>query len=219
LILCAVTMGLYLAGGGLASGGVTLELDFANTSGAHLHFNGANKTFSFTPDASGHDFQINNVSEGTGSAMGLFGTISGTFTIGTLHNNEASVTGNGVLTVFDGSHNLTANLSLVEIDKSTSVGIFNLGETVNLSNVHYTGTNLDLRELAVGLNPTALLSFFDSHTLTQLRTGGRTVNTGFAGSLTADAPEPATMTLFLGAGPTIAGLWFARRRRETAGAS
>ncbi|HWB09530.1 MAG TPA: hypothetical protein VG826_09910 [Pirellulales bacterium] len=212
-IICAVTMGLCLARAGLASGGVTLELDFANTSGAHLHFSGANGKFSFTPDSHGHDFVINNVSNGTGSAMGLFGAISGTFTISTIHNNAASVTGNGVLTIFDGSHNLTANISLVEMDKSISFGAFNLGEVVNLSNIHYTGSNQDLRDLAGGLDPTLMLSFFDRHTLAQLRSGGHSLDTGFAGAVTAAVPEPATMTFFLGASPVV-GLWLARRRRE-----
>jgi hypothetical protein len=215
-ILCAVTTGLCLLLIGVASGD-DIEIDFANTSGAQLTFNGTNGTFSFTPDTNGHDFQINNVSGGTGSALNLFGTISGTFTIGTILNNEAPVTGSGVLTISDGSQSLTANISMMAIQKPNAAGVLNPNEIVNVSNIHYTGTNQDLSSFAGGLNPTALLTFFDSHTLTQLKSGGQTVNTGFAGNLTsAVVPEPGSMALVLGAIPALGGLWFSRGRRKTA---
>jgi hypothetical protein len=207
-------MGLCCAWAGLANGGVALEMDFANTSGAHLSFNG-HGGITFTADTSGHDFQINNVSGGTGDSLNLFGTISGTFTIGAIGGGEAPITGSGVLTISDGLQNLTADINLSAIDKVNALGMLNPHETVNLSNVHYTGSNVDLRALAKDMDPTALFGFFDTHALSQLKSG-QPVNTGFYGSLTASTPEPGTMTLFLL--PVLGGLWFASRR-QTAGAS
>lgn len=204
-----MTAGLCYAWASLANGGVVLEMDFANTSGAHLRFDG-HGGITFTPDAHGYDFQINTVSNGTGDAQGLFGAISGTFTLGKITGNEAPVTGSGVLTIWDGSQNLTANINLSAIDKPNAFGMVNPHEIVNLTNVHYTGSNADLRALAHDLDPTALLALFDTHPLSQLKSG-QPVNTGFSGSLTAAVPEPGTMTLFLL--PAI-GVWFARRRKN-----
>jgi len=198
----------------------TLELDFANTTGANLSFDGTNGTFSFTPDGAGHDFQINNVSGGNSSALNLFGTISGTFTIGTITSVDgvptAPVTGTGVLTISDGTNNLTADITMASINKPSTIGMINPTEVVNLSNFHYTGTNSDLANLAGGINPTALLSFFSSKSLAQLQSGGSTTNTGFSGALTAVVPEPGTMVLALAAAPALGGFWFSRKRRKAA---
>jgi hypothetical protein len=200
--------------------GGTLELDFANTSGAKLSFDGTSGTFSFLADPSGHEFTINNVTGGTGDSLNLFGTISGTFTIGTITTSggvsSAPVTGSGVLSISDGSSDLTADVTMSSINKFGTIGMINPTEVANLSNFHYTGTNADLSSLAGGINPTALLSFFSSQTLTQLKSGGSTVNTGFSGALTAVVPEPGTMVLAFAAAPALGGFWLSRRRRKAA---
>ena len=215
-ILCIACVGLCLSLTSALYAG-TLELDFANTSGASLSFNGTNGTFSFTPDTSGHDFQINNVTGGTGSALNLFGTISGTFTIGTITGDSAPVTGSGVFTISDGTNNFTADITMLAINKPGTIGMINPAEVVNVSNMSYSGSNSDLQALAHGgVNPTALLSFFSTQTLSQLKSGGSTVNTGFAGTLTAIVPEPGTMVLALAAAPALGGFWFSRRRRKAA---
>ncbi|HWB10157.1 MAG TPA: PEP-CTERM sorting domain-containing protein [Pirellulales bacterium] len=219
-ILSVACVGLCLSCSNLLYAG-TLELDFANTTGANLSFNGHNGTFSFTPDGSGHEFVINNVSGGTGSALNLFGTISGTFTIGSISTvgglSSAPVSGSGVVTIADGlGNNFTADITMSSINKFGSIGMINPTEVVNLSNLHYTGSNSDLQSLTSGLNPTALLGFFNSHTLAQLKSGGQTVNTGFSGSLSAVVPEPGSMVLALAAAPALGGFWFSRRRRKEA---
>jgi hypothetical protein len=217
-IFSVACVGLCLSCSNLLYAG-TLELDFANTSGANLSFNGTNGTFSFTP---GTDFQINNVSGGSGSALNLFGSISGTYTIGTITSPggvpTAPVTGSGVLTIADGlGHDFTADITMSSINKPSSIGMINPNEVVNLSNMHYTGSNSDLQSLANnGINPRALLAFFNSHTLSQLKSGGQTVNTGFSGSLMASVPEPGTIVLALAAAPALGGFWFSRRRRKAA---
>jgi hypothetical protein len=200
---------------GFVNGGVvsSIELDLANTSGAHLSFDG-NGTFTFTPDTSGHEFQINSVSGGTGSALNLFGTISGTFTIGAISGNQAPVTGTGVLTISDGLKNLTADISFVTIEKMGTLGALNFNDVVNLTNVHYTGANKDLESLAGGMDQAAVFSFFDSHTLAQLKAGGHVVNTGFSDGLTAATPEPSSMILFAGVISALGGLSFASRRKN-----
>jgi hypothetical protein len=212
-ILCVACVGLCLSLSNLVYAN-TLEFDFANTTGASLSFNGTNGTFSFTPDGSGHDFQINSVTGGTGSALNLFGTISGTFTIGTITGNAAPVTGSGVLTISDGTSNFTADITMSSINKPGTIGMLNPAEVVNLSNMHYSGTNTDLGTFAGGLSPTALFSFFNSHSLSQLKSGGSTVNTGFSGAMTAIVPEPGTMILALAAAPALGGFWVSRRRRK-----
>jgi hypothetical protein len=221
-ILCGVAIALCHAGAGFVNGDVItgFELDFASTPGAHLSFSGHNGTFTFTPDSHGHEFQIQNVSGGTGSALGLYGTISGTFTIGNVVNNEAPVTGNGVLTISDGfSHNLTANVTFLAIDKMGSLGELNPNQMVDLTNVHYTGTNQDLLNLVHSQNPDVTLDFFSSQTLAQLKSGEHAVNTGFAGAIDPALPEPGTMTIFLGAMTLIGGFRLASRRRQAAGAA
>ncbi|HWB11453.1 MAG TPA: PEP-CTERM sorting domain-containing protein [Pirellulales bacterium] len=211
-------LAVFLALQGVSYGDM-LELDFASTAGAHLSFNGANGTFSFTPDANGHEFQINNVSGGTGSALNLFGNISGTFTLGAISGDAAPVTGSGVLTVSDGTNDFTADISLSSIAKVGAMGIVNPTEVVNLSNFHYSGSNADLSAFSSAVNQTALLGFFNSHTLSQLKSGGSTVNTGFSGSLIDSAavvPEPNAIALVLTTTPALGGFWFSRRRRKAA---
>ncbi len=212
-------LALLLALNGVSYGN-TLEFDFASTAGSNLSFNGTNATFSFTPNANGNDFQINNVSGGTGSALNLFGNISGTFTLGAINGDNAVVTGSGVLTISDGTQNFTADISLSSINKPGSLGQLNPSEIVNLSNVHYAGNNADLKAFAGGLNQTAVLGFFNGHTLSQLESGGSTVNTGYFGSLidgsAAVVPEPNAMVLALAATPALGGFWFSRRRRKAA---
>jgi hypothetical protein len=214
-------LALFLALNGVSYGS-TLEFDFASTTGANLSFNGTNGTFTFAPDASGHEFQINNVSGGTGSALNLFGTISGTFTVGTISGDSAPVTGSGVLTVSDGTSNFTADISLSSINKGGPMGVINPSEVVNLSNAHYSGSNADLHAFANGLNQTALLGFFNGHSLSELKSGGSTVNTAFSGSLvdaaaaTPVVPEPNAIVMALAAMPALGGFWFSRRRRKAA---
>lgn len=222
-LLCLACVGLCFSLGGLANAS-TLEFDFSSTAGADLSFNGTNGKFSFTPDTSGHDFKVTSDTGGTGSAMNLFGTISGTFTIGTITTSgglsTAPVSGTGTLTILDGANpSLTATISFPSsqgISKfGTGSGSINPNAVVNLSSVHYTGTNSDLQAFAHGLNPTALLGFFNSHTLAQLKSGGQTINVpSYSGSLTAMVPEPGTMILALAGVPALGGFWVSRRRRK-----
>jgi hypothetical protein len=197
----------------------TLEFDLQSTPNANLIFNGTNGTFSFTP---GTDFQINNVTGGTGSAMNLFGSISGTFTIGTITTSggvsSAPVTGTGTLSISDGTDSLTATISFPPpgINKFGSIGMLNPTGAPNLSNVSYSGTNSDLKSFAGGLSPAGVLAFFNSHTLAQLAHGGSIVSTPFSGALTAVVPEPGTMVLALAAAPALGGFWVSRRRRKAA---
>lgn len=216
-------LGVCFFGSSLAEAS-TLEFDFQQVPGAAISFNGTNGTFQFTP-TSGPDFVI-NYSSGTGSALGLNGTITGTFTIGTITTSggvsSAPVTGTGTLDIADGSgHDLTATITMgspTGISKQNTLpGNLNPTHSVNLSGVHYSGSNSDLSAFANAVSQNAYVSFFDTHTLSQLKSGGSTVNsTMFSGALTAIVPEPGTIIMALAAVPALGGAWLSRRRRKAA---
>src|ERR1700730_18117359 len=98
-------LSLILAAGMLlacASNVQAVNFGYASSNGALIDCPG-NHTFSFIPGVGGHDFQVT-----TGTAAGLFGNITGTFTIGTITVNgsteSAPVTGAGTFVITKWAH-------------------------------------------------------------------------------------------------------------------
>jgi hypothetical protein len=129
------------------------------------------------------------------------GSISGTFNMGTISGNQATVTGSGTLTIADGhGNNLTGSISWSTIGQIGQGDILNLNGIINLSSISYSGTSVDLKALAnvsAGIQ-TVSFSFAGSpESLAQLAAGG--VTDGFSGQISSTSPVPEPTTVIAGA--------------------
>ncbi|MES2572407.1 MAG: VPDSG-CTERM sorting domain-containing protein [Verrucomicrobiota bacterium] len=204
-------------GGGATAKAATLR--FNGTAGADTFtFVDATGTTAGGNQNAGFDFLITTVTGGVGDAANLRGKIGGTFTIGaaTIHNpiaQSAPVTGTGTFSIADGlGKNLTASITFTEITTLGTTGGFNGGATINLTNVVYTGTRLDLLEFALsgeGMSSIAF-TFSTPKSVTQLKATG--VNsTSYSGEVhTLLVPDGGSTVAFLGMG--LAGIEGLRRR-------
>ena len=179
----------------------SMQLDFSSLGGSLLSFSGTNGSLSFTPGTGGFDFQI--ASSNLSGLVGLDGSISNVFTIGTITpegpGQQAPVSGTGTFSIYDGSSaTLTGSISWNLAMTSGTQGALNPLAAPNLSNFSYSGSNLALQELAADTSGISVLSFqfIPSETLTQLSSGGSAKSTSFSGSVTA-IPEPGEYALVL----------------------
>lgn len=197
-----------LGAAGLAR--ANIQIDFAAVTDAVIDFSGGgNFSFPVSPDLSepwtGYDFTVNHESGLTNSAVGLFGNINGTFTIGAITLagggvQTAPVTGTGTLTITDAASVpkvFSAALNWVNIESYGTGGTINYSGTVNLTGMTYAGSNADLLTLdhAPGGIVTLTYQFIPGLTLTQLATGGD--ETSYSGTIMpTTVPEPASFLLF-----------------------
>jgi hypothetical protein len=206
--------------------GITLEI--SNAVGANLDFTGTpiGATFVFTDNGLGESFKVTG-STGLGDSVGLFGTISGSFsytnasivTLGPLQTAPV-VSSGGLLTITDSSNNsLTGQIVGVDATTLGTGGGVNVGGVINLTDVMYSGTNSDLRELkndAAGNGGITVISFqFATPTsLSALATDGSDHVTSYSGSIAANVvPEPSSAVLgIIGA----MALWGCKLRRSKA---
>jgi hypothetical protein len=179
-------------------------INFSSVTGGLVTFDGE-RNFTFTN--SGFDFSI--VSQ-TGTwpdgnlLVGLFGNITGTYTIGSITTTgplqTAPVTGTGTFSISDGASGLfTADLAWLEIYTFGSTGGLNSGATVNLTNFSYTGANIDLQAFASGSQGIVTLTFQFTSPVSLNYLAANETTTSYSGSATAVVPEPGTL-LLLGAG-------------------
>ena len=193
-------------------------ITYANTVGSSIGLDptdgcggGVVGCFSFS---SGNSIQITS-----GTASGFTGGISGQFGVGAINSaisslgltESAGVNGNGVLTIFDGSAVLTADLTWVNIATFGIAGSLNAFGSANLRHISYSGTNGDLVALAnTGAGTqTATFQFTSPTSLTNLFTTSTSVaSTSFSGSIST-VPVPAAVWLL---GPALLGLAGAARR-------
>jgi hypothetical protein len=185
---------------GLAIGNT--DIGYANTVGSTVSFDGSG------------NFTVGTFDITSGSASGLLGNVSGGFSIGTITPigfgaSFATVSGTGLLTITDGSHVLTGNLSWVDIVQMGTIDGLNMQGTVNLTGITYDGSNADLMALAAAGSATDTLSFqFTSGvTLSSLATTAQ--SSSFSGSISAVPDGGATVAL-LGFG--LVGIEGLRRR-------
>jgi len=178
-----------------------VTFDYSSTVGSTITFPG-DHTFHFSPAS-------NNFSVTSGSAAGLLGEITGTYTIGTISGcgagcETASVTGSGTFVIHDGAFNLTGTLTWVDVTQILTSGVLNIGGTANLTGITYGGSNPDLVALAaIGHGNNVLtFQFIPAVTLDVLRNGPGAHSTSFSGTVTAtpSTPEGGMTVALLGIG-------------------
>lgn len=177
-----------------------LTLNFSSLQNASLTFYGYNDSFIFQPEGT-NDFTITSVNNGTGNTVGLGGSISGTFTIGSITQNgfaeTAPVTGVGLVTITDNSNQpLTAQLEWIDIITVYGIGGVNFQGIANLTNFVYSGSNPDLKAFYDKGVITSSFQFSATKGLTALTTE-RENSTSFSGSMTPFTSVPEPTTLFL----------------------
>lgn len=204
-------------------------LNFASTPGATIQFNGAAQSFQFNTSTSnnfvGSQWQIGSESgsQATGSAVNLFGVFgNGPFSYGAVSTTPipfgtlqtATITDpSGALAINDGAGNfLTANVAWIDLDTFDYSGGINAWLVVNVTDVAYTGNNLDLKTLFAD-SPASMdltFQFSPGMTLSDLSTGSGPYQTSFSSSISV-VPEPTSVGCFL---LGLCVLIFTRRFRQ-----
>jgi hypothetical protein len=201
---CVVSM--WSAAG--ARAGLVLDISSVANADVAIQGTGSGATFAFQNNGMGQGFDITK-SSGLGDAVGLFGTINGTFSystasitsIGPGQTAPVSTSSGATLAITDSKNvSLTAAISGVDIATLGTAGVINVDGAINLTNVHYSGTNTDLLELkndvaASGGIVALTFQFVPGATLTQMAAGGSDP-TSYSGTIaTASIPEPGTLLL------------------------
>jgi hypothetical protein len=206
-----------------------LVLDFSCDVEAYVEFQGTGSgaSFSFGNGSQGYGFTITS-SSGAGDSVTLHGTIGGTFsyavgsivTVG-LEQTAPVTTSSGMLTIADATKvSLTGTLSGVDVGTLGTAGGVDVIGAINLTNVSYSGTNADLRELqseaaANGGIVAISFQFVPGDSLTTLAASGSKYETSYSGTITtALAPEPGSLSLgCIALGAIVLGVRWRKSRR------
>lgn len=182
---------------------------------AVIRFNGdPTRTITFPAATDSFDFVIQS---GALALNGLFGNIDGTFTVGAVTNQgfgieTAPVTGTGTFSIFDGFATLSADVSWSDIfSLGTTLGL-NVSGNLNLTNIVYTGTNVELNAMKQDGQGVLTVSaqFVPGMSLSQLMTSNAVSSTSYSGTYNS-VPEPASMALI---GMGVMALAARRRNRR-----
>jgi hypothetical protein len=212
----ASVVGLFSGTG--AQAGLILDISSVANADIAIQGTGSGATFAFQNNGAGQGFDITR-SSGLGDSVGLFGTISGTFSysatsitsIGPGQTTPVSTSSGATPTITDAKDvSLTAAISGVDISTLGTAGVINVDGAINLTNVHYSGTNADLLELkndvaASGGIVALTFQFVPGETLTEMAAGGSDPNSYSGTIATASIPEPGSLVLGCIALGTIAG--------------
>lgn len=216
-----------------------ITLNIASAAGSDIAFTGygSGASFAFNNNGSGQGFEVTGSSSGSGpsTAVGLYGTIGGTYSYTTTGispdgggGQYTTVTSSGgTLTITDANGvTLTGSVSAVDLDTNGTDGSLDVSGSINLTNLSYSGSNQDLVQLlsdASANGGTVLIGFsFNQPTsLTQLAAAGASNTTSYNGMISASssgvsalgvAPEPSSVAIAgLGSLGLIA---YALRRRR-----
>ena len=190
-----------------SSAKAVVTFGYSNTGNSAIQFNG-DGTFTFTP-------AVNNFSVTTGSALNLPGEITGVYTIGAVTSDgvtsSAPVTGVGTFVIHDGANDLTATLQWVDITQDGTAGFLNVGGSVNLTGITYSGSNPDLVALKAAGSAINVFNFQFTTVVPLAALTAGPFSTTFAGTVFADNPPPCSCvvtftspsTLNLNAGDVI----------------
>jgi hypothetical protein len=185
------------------------EFDYSSLSNAAINFTGSGH-FNFTPTTS---FVTGGSSLGP-NGVGLFGGMTGTYTIGAITTisgtSTAPVTGSGGFFLTDAANvKLNGTLTFDNIIQSGTGSILNYTADVNLTGLSYAGSNPALQHLAsqVSVMDTLDFTFIPAVSLSALVAGGQ--STSFSGSIngtTASTPDGGMTVVLLGGAFTAMGL-------------
>ncbi len=140
----------------------------------------------------------------------------------------AALTGSGLLSIgsVGGGPALTATIVGIDVFSLGRTGGYNgLDSVINLSNIHYSGTNIALSQFrdeaqAEGGSLAISYQFGASKSLTALAAAGASTKTTYSGTLTTvesdnltAVPEPGTFGLAL-SGSLLLGLGYYRQYRH-----
>src|SRR5215831_16090516 len=204
-LIIATTLGMAFA---FASNSAwALQVDYSNTTGSSISFDGSGN-FSFSPAS-------DSFSVTSGSAAGLLGDISGTFTIGSITTSgvqsSAPVSGSGELVIHDGASNFKATLQWVDIVQLGTGSTLNDLGTVNLTGISYGGSNADLLALANAGSGINVLTFQFAPAVSLSDLANSAHSTSFSGSIfTPEVVPDGGMTATL-LGLALSGLALVRR--------
>ncbi len=198
-----------------------ISLNFSNEPGSFIQF-GPGNSLSFQDEVNGSydDIRITG-SSGDGSGVGLTGDIDGAFTVGAVAVagilESAILSGVGTLAIFDGiGSTLTGDVSFGPISTFFNFGAFNVLSAVNLANLSYSGSNVDLLALANDVTGVVQASFTapSSTSLSGLVGSGTQVGNysgTIVGTPSAPVPEPSAALSFA-LGSLIVGHAIRRRK-------
>lgn len=219
-----------------------ITLDYSNVTGVNIVFTGLGSnvgaTFTMTTTTKdtggGHfnavGFQITD-GHGLPSVAGLYGNVEGTYeyenkdiaTSGSLQEATPVTLFSGsvpnIFHIWDGAGvALTADVDWISISTHATAGSINDNGVVNLSNLHYLGSNASLQQLAHSLpSMTATFQFNPAQSLKHMETKDAVHATSFSGTITS-VPEPTFYSSFvtdlagLSLLPAVFLLRFRRRR-------
>lgn len=220
MIICRTKLLAVIASSLLASSANAIILDISSVGDSGMSFNG-DGTLDFFGNASGYVFEVNDTDGGVGDAAGLFGSISGMWTIDPWSGNTTTLSGGpGTLSIMDGSGEmLTADLDFKMIGTVLSGGVIN--GSSNLTNFAYGGTNGDLGLLAAATSATLAMSFELAGGPSDLTLGylaSTALDSTFSGDLVTppeNVPDGGTTAALLGLGClALVGLSRGFRKRE-----
>jgi len=179
-----------------------LTLNFAANAGSSVQFNGAASSFNFNNGNNGYQWNVTDEIGGS-SAIGLNASVSnGPFSYGPItiagSVQYATVLGPlGNLIIHEAGGDLTGTVNWIDVATfGLGGGAINATLDVNVSNIHYSGANLDLNYLVANQPGSMDVSFQfpTSRTLTELSSGTGPYLTSYSGSLSV-VPEPSTLAL------------------------
>jgi hypothetical protein len=191
---------------------ITVGFSSIDDANAKLVFNGSSFSFgnAASGDGAGYSFSLTE-SDGTGDSLGLYGTIQGAFAIGTVVNGEAAVSGAGKVIIEGG---FVADVTFDDLFKTRATG--GIGGAFNLSNIVYSGLNVDLLALRDGAPGDANISFtISGKSLSQIVASTTPIATSYDGEFYAtgtSVPDGGSTALFLGMG--VIGLAGVFRKRS-----
>ena len=198
--------------------GARAELVLNVSSLANIAFTGnstgTGASFAFLNNSNHEGFFVSTELGGNGSALGLDGSISGSFTytkasiakyvtpVGTEQYATVTTSPGSTLSISDGhGFSLTGTISGIDVSTFGTSGSVNIDSALNLTNVSYLGNNLDLKQLAMGATSsggaTVIVSFqfLGAPTLTSFTAKNSTHATSWSGSVSAAVPEPTSFSL------------------------
>ena len=189
-----------------------IQIEFSSVVRSQLRITGANDQFEFIDGDNGRDFRVTFVSSGSGSAVNLQGNIGGHSRIGAITNSSFSQLAPvieeqvSLFSIDDGSsHSLSGRIDWDSIRTSGAIAALNPFGTLNLSNLTYSGSNLDLAELAAFGSAQISLGFtaLPKKTLTQLTADSSVFKSSYSGYVRAggtniSVPDGASTLLLFG---------------------